>query len=74
MIRIDLGQIIGWIVGILVVALFVWLFVGLGMAFSLERKCLIAGYPNSHLTWNFQGFCSREENEYEIVVPLRDLE
>lgn len=33
---------------------------------------LNAGWRESSITWDLQAFCAREENEYEIVVPLRD--
>lgn len=40
---------------------------------NIQRQCLLAGYANHSTTWNLQGFCIREENEWEITVPLRDI-
>ncbi len=38
----------------------------------IERQCLKAGYPNSHIAWDLSAYCTREENEYEITLPWKD--
>ncbi len=41
--------------------------------FYVGSQCLEYGYANHSVTWNFKGYCIREENEYEIVKPLSEL-
>ena len=61
------------VVGLVLVTLFVFV-VGLGVRDAqVQRQCLLAGYANHSVTWNFEGFCIREENEYEITVPLQEI-
>lgn len=38
-----------------------------------NQKCLELGWRDGETTWNFQTYCSREENEYEITKPLKEL-
>lgn len=46
--------------------LFTWGVVAVGT----ESACLAAGYPTPHTAWTFERYCTREENEYEVTVPL----
>ncbi len=39
-----------------------------------QANCLRQGWANHTVTWNLVGYCIREENEYEITVPLSELE
>ena len=60
--------------GISLVVAGMCLLVGQGMwVAEVQRRCLVHGYPDSYVAWNFAAYCVREENEYEIVVPLGDL-
>lgn len=38
-----------------------------------NQKCLELGWRDGEITWNFQAYCIREENEYEITKPLKEL-
>jgi hypothetical protein len=49
-------------------------FVHAGVSLLVQQRCLRQGYADSKVTWTFEGYCIREENEYEIVVPLRELQ
>ena len=55
---------------ILIVVVALTLFV---VSIQVEKKCLDLGYANHKVTYTLEGYCIREENEYEITVPLRDL-
>lgn len=44
---------------------------------GIGNKCLGYGYPDIRIAvtiTGIDGYCVREENEYEIVVPLDELE
>lgn len=60
-----------------------WAVIVLFMAFILamvsyhahvERRCLVAGYPAHRIAWDLTGYCIREINETEYVVPLHQAE
>lgn len=57
------------------VALIVVLVIGGAVAygsaeFRTDAACLALGYPKGTVTYNFVAYCSREENETEVVVRL----
>ena len=62
---ILMAIIIGFIVGVIIV----WFILDL----TTQSKCLELGWASSEITWNFQAYCIREENEYEITKPLKEL-
>lgn len=39
----------------------------------VDQRCLAAGWKASKVTWNFEAYCVREENEYEITTPLSQI-
>ena len=39
-----------------------------------EKECLSRGWKESSVTWDLTIYCIREENEYEIVRPLSEIE
>jgi len=41
---------------------------------STEKNCLDAGWADHKVAYDLTSYCIREENEYEIVVPLKDLQ
>lgn len=60
---------------LIIIAIFV-----LGIGFSLQvissyynAECLQYGYPHVSTTYKLEAYCIREEDEYEIVIPLEDL-
>ena len=57
---------------LLVVGLVYSLMLGIASA-KLEKKCLLYGWKDYSVTWDFQKYCIREENEYEIVKPLEEI-
>ena len=72
-IRIDMS--LGEILGLLAVIAFFGYIIALAVvAFRTEVACLNHGYPTSHVGYNLQPFCTREENEYEITKPLSVIE
>ncbi len=40
---------------------------------TTEQICLENGWKEGVITWNLQRYCSREENEYEITKPLKEI-
>lgn len=40
---------------------------------NVDAECLRHGWKDSRVDWRFRSYCIREENEYEITVPLREL-
>ena len=65
-------------IGYNAVGLLTTLFVICMIAFAVkavltEKLCLENGYANSNLAIDFTGYCIREENEYEITIPLKEL-
>jgi hypothetical protein len=40
----------------------------------VQSKCLVNGYPNYRVSWTLQGYCVKEVNETETVVPAGELE
>lgn len=53
-----------WLVAIILAILLV--------AFArAEKLCLEHGWKDSKVTWGLTAYCIREENEYEIVKPLK---
>lgn len=43
-------------------------------AVPIQHKCIAAGYPDSAVTWDFEGYCERVENGYSVIVPLDEIE
>lgn len=61
-----------------VVALVILAIVVYAVAFTIdmaktELACARHGWAGYKVTWNFESYCLREENEYEIVRPLIDI-
>lgn len=40
---------------------------------SVEAQCYQHGWADYKVAWNFNSYCLREENEYEIIRPLADI-
>lgn len=45
---------------------------GVLMAYT-NSKCLEYSYKEARVSYDFSLYCIREENEYEIVKPLREI-
>jgi len=46
-------------------------FVVMGVkAARLDADCLRAGYPNSKMTWNLEGYCVKRVDQTDTVVPI----
>ena len=58
------------IIGLFIGAFLLFCFVQFGVSASTDALCAQNGWRDSKVTWNFQRYCIREENEYEIIVPL----
>ena len=58
---------------LLFVVFLAWALASIPVMMGAESLCLEAGYPRATVTWNWKTYCVREENEYEIVKPLRDV-
>lgn len=51
----------------------VWTF-ALGVVGLLsEPHCLRAGYPKVNITWNFQRYCVKREDQTDRVVPYAEV-
>jgi hypothetical protein len=37
---------------------------------QVQAACLARGYPDSHVTWNFRGYCTRRVNQTDEVLLL----
>ena len=61
------------VIGIGMIVFFIFIIGACTVSALNAQTCLRAGYPNSQTTFFFEGFCAREENEYEIVVPISEL-
>lgn len=61
-----------WMNLILAIVL-ILLFIYIGTGFVAERQCLAHGWAGSKVTFALEQYCIREENEYEITKPLRDI-
>lgn len=62
---------------ILVGIILVIIILGVGYRIAdplIENKCLAHGYPNHRVSWTFKGYCIKEVNETEVVVPSGELE
>ncbi len=71
----SLEDLLSILVIIIVVLFFVWIGVYLVFSAESEIKCLRYGYANNYTTFvTLEQYCIREENEYEITVPLDDIE
>lgn len=69
----KLGK-IGAIIGIIfIIFLITYMGTLLITSFKVEADCLKLGWRNSIVVWNFEQYCIREENEYEITKPLKEL-
>ena len=70
---IEWDKIIGVIVGIVIVAIVALMAARFVVDSRVQKLCLQHGWANHGVTWDLQGFCIREENEYEIVKPLSEI-
>lgn len=39
---------------------------------SADSKCLANGWAGADVSWSFDRYCFRRENQTDIVVPLRE--
>lgn len=40
-------------------------------ALSAEKKCLVAGYPETQVDYTLEFYCVKRINQTDVVVPLR---
>jgi hypothetical protein len=59
------------IIGFVIFFLFITIYIIVSA--DTAQKCLLLGWKSSAVTWNFQRYCSREENEFEITKPLEEI-
>lgn len=71
--RIDTSTILGWIALIFIALVIIWIVLFLVMTADVEAKCLKLGWADYAVAFNLKQYCIREENEYEITVPLSDV-
>lgn len=58
---------------VVIVAFFVWIGAMLFANFYVQARCLDAGWASYNVSITLSGYCIREENEYEITRPLREV-
>ncbi len=56
------------------ILLLVWVVGGVGRAVYVDSRCLELGWRTGLLNWKLEGYCTRQENEYDITRPLKELE
>jgi len=62
------------VVGVAAGAMFIlWILCYCVVSFNVQKTCLEAGWRDYEVTWDYSAFCVREENEYEIVIPLSQV-
>lgn len=71
--KIDLEYMFGMLLMITFVLFFIYSLVFIVIYSTTEQLCLENGWKEGIITWNFQRYCGREENEYEIVKPLKEI-
>jgi len=66
----DLGErVLAWLTAVLLAYLFIY-----GITFMIiHQQCLSNGWANASVDYKLNGYCAREENEYEIIRPLEDI-
>jgi len=61
-------------VAVILLALFLgWVIVYIAVDLNGQARCLRLGYASHGVTGGMTTYCIREENEYEITVPLSEL-
>lgn len=70
---LDTGDIIARLLIIALASMLVYSIFYIIIDARVLKACLLHGWRDSMITWDFQGFCAREENEYEIVKPLSEI-
>jgi len=59
-----------FLITLLVVSLIAWFAMQIVADFSTQATCLKYGWKDHAVTWNFERYCIREEDEFEITKPL----
>lgn len=62
-----------WLVVFLIAALIAFTLTYLIQAARADQQCAELGWRDYKIIWNLKAFCIREENEYEIIRPLKEL-
>ena len=54
--------------GVFIAVLLIWAIPATIVGMRVEKACLEQGYPNSSVTWDFQGYCMNMEGAVTIRV------
>lgn len=63
---IGLWMLVALVIGAWWAALFV-------VSLWSEPHCLQAGYPHVNVTWNFQRYCVKREEQTDRVIPYSEV-
>jgi hypothetical protein len=62
-----------WLMTFLAVGFIFYILTFGAILFRAEAECYRYGYVDAHVPFTLTAYCSREENEYEIIKPLSEI-
>ena len=60
----------GWIIGVLLAFCVIFLLIVTPAMLVADKRCLEAGYPNSHVTYTFDVYCERLDGQVTNTIKL----